>query len=103
MEYSMILTTCAQEEEARDLGSRLVEAKLAACVQIHPVTSIYTWQDKVHTDPEFRLIIKTQKGLYDQVEAFINARHSYEVPQIIEVPMGRGSADYLGWMDENTL
>lgn len=103
MTHCMVLVTCANESDARALASELVTKKLAACVQIHPVTSIYTWKDKIHTDPEYRLIIKTKDRLYPNVETYITARHSYEVPQILQVPIDKGLTAYLNWIDENTL
>tara|TARA_B100000614_G_scaffold241351_1_gene242402 strand:- start:424 stop:723 length:300 start_codon:yes stop_codon:yes gene_type:complete len=99
----MILTTCSTEADAGNLASALVEKKLAACAQIHPVTSVYTWEGEVHKDPEFRLIIKTKSSLYDRVEHFIRENHSYEVPQIVMIPMGKGLSEYLNWIDETTL
>lgn len=102
MAYCMILTTCASQEEAQDLGMGLVTEKLAACTQIHPVTSIYSWQDEIHTEPEFRLIIKTREALYKEAEAYISAHHSYEVPQVVKVPMDGGLPAYLNWIGENT-
>ncbi len=102
MSYCMILVTCSNESDARQLASALVKSKMAACAQIHPVTSIYTWKDQVHTDPEFRLMIKTKSSLYNEVEAFILERHDYEVPQIVQVPIETGLTAYLNWIDENT-
>jgi len=102
MEYCMILVTCAGESHARKLAEKLVRQRLAACVQIHPVTSIYTWENKIHDDPESRLIIKTRSSLYPKVEAFIAKHHGYEVPQIIKVPIEAGLTSYLNWLDEQT-
>ncbi len=102
MSYCMILVTCSNESDARQLASDLVQNKMAACVQIHPVTSIYTWEDQVHTDPEFRLMIKTKSSIYKEMETFILERHDYEVPQIVQIPIENGLTSYLKWIDENT-
>jgi len=102
MNYCILLVTCSNESDARQLASELVKNKMAACVQIHPVTSIYTWEDQIHTDPEFRMIIKTTSSSYKEVETFILKRHNYEVPQIIQVPIANGLTSYLNWIDENT-
>jgi len=102
MEYSIIITTTDSEEEARSLSAKLVENKLAACVQVSPITSFYTWKGEVHNDPEHKLLIKTCKELYPAAEAFIKEQHSYEVPEIIEVPIRSGLGEYLGWIDEVT-
>jgi len=102
MTYCMVLTTCESEGAARSLGAGLVEGKLAACAQIHPVTSIYSWKGEIHTNPETRLIIKTREALYPRVEAYIRAHHTYEVPQVVKIPITGGLPAYLDWMEENT-
>lgn len=102
MSYCMVIATCAGEKEAMDLAAGIVEAKLAACVQLSPVTSVYTWENKTHNDPEIRMIMKTKTHLYDELEAFITARHSYEVPQIIQVPITGGLSSYLDWIGRET-
>lgn len=102
MRYCMVVCTCDSQAETHTLGAGLVEAKLAACVQIHRVDSIYSWKEKIHSDPEFRLIIKTQDALYPEVEAYITTHHSYEVPQVVKVPVEGGLPDYLDWIKENT-
>ncbi len=102
MSYCMILVTCSKEADARQLASDLVKNKMAACAQIHQVTSIYTWEEQVHADPEFRLMIKTKSSIYKKVEAFILERHDYEVPQIVQIPIENGLTSYLNWIDENT-
>ncbi len=101
MEYCMVWVTCPGESFAKDLAKKLVENRLAACVQIQPVTSIYTWEGQIHTDPEFRMVIKTRSERYPEVEAFIAEHHGYEVPQILRVPIETGLPSYLNWMDEN--
>ncbi|MBU8849821.1 MAG: divalent-cation tolerance protein CutA [Desulfobacterales bacterium] len=102
MEYCIILTTCPSNEEAHTLASKLINEKLAACVQLSPITSYYTWKGDIHTDPEIRLLIKTKTRLYESVEQFIKQHHSYEVPQIVQLPIMGGSDEYLDWIDENT-
>jgi periplasmic divalent cation tolerance protein len=103
MTYCIILTTCPTDEDARELALKLVQEKLAACVQLSAVTSVYTWKGTTHHEPEIRLMIKTRTGLYQAVEAFIRQSHSYEVPEIVQIPVMSGSDAYLGWMDENTI
>ena len=102
MTYCMILTTCSNRKEAETLATDLVTRKLAACVQLSPVTSFYVWESQSHADPEIRLVIKTRKALYDQVKRFICEAHSYDVPQILQVPVTDGLDPYLDWMDANT-
>jgi periplasmic divalent cation tolerance protein len=102
MSYCVVITTCGSNEEGEKLASQIVEAKLAACVQLSSITSYYTWEGKVNRDPECKLVIKTRKALYDQVESFIKEHHSYDVPEIIELPIHSGSKEYLSWIDEVT-
>ncbi len=102
MEYCIIITTCPTNKEAGDMASRLVKEKLAACVQLSPITSYYIWNNKPHSDSEIRLIIKTRQGLYSLVEEFIKQNHSYDLPQIVQVPVKDGSKEYLEWIDKNT-
>lgn len=102
MEYCIVLTTCPNIDEAKTLASELVEEKLAACVQLNPITSYYSWKNEQHADAEIRLVIKTRTRLYEPVEQFIKTHHSYDVPQIVQVPITDGSDEYLDWVDENT-
>jgi len=102
MTYCIILTTCPTHEEAKALALKIVQEKLAACVQLSAVTSCYTWKGTIHQEPEIRLLIKTRTDLYQTVEAFIRQNHSYEIPEIVQIPVTDGSDAYLGWMDENT-
>jgi len=99
MEYCIILTTCPNDEEAKTLASKLLREKLAACIQLSPITSYYTWKGDTHIDPEIRLLIKTKQRLYESVEQFIKQNHSYEVPQIVQITINDGSDEYLDWID----
>ncbi len=103
MKHCIILTTCPDIESAKKLAAMLVKAKLAACVQLCPITSFYCWEDELHIEPEIRLIIKTKALLYKSVEAFIKEHHSYDTPQIIQTPIDKGSTEYLAWIDDNTI
>jgi periplasmic divalent cation tolerance protein len=78
----------------------LVDARLAACVSIGaPVTSMYHWQGATETSDEVPLTIKTRAELFDEVAAAVRARHPYELPEIIAVPITHGTPDYLAWLD----
>lgn len=100
--YCMILTTVGTQAEAEHLATMLVKEQLAACVQITAITSTYSWQGALHTDPERLLLIKTKADLYLQVEEAVRSQHSYDTPEIIQVPVIQGSASYLAWIDERT-
>ena len=102
MTYCMVLVTCPDEAEAGKLAESIVSGRLAACVQIHPVTSVYTWDGRTEVEKEHRLVIKTRASVYPALEQFIVEHHSYEVPQIVRAPIEGGLDAYLGWIDENT-
>ena len=102
MDYTLVMTTCPNESEARDLATRIIARRLGACVQLSKIESYYMWKDNACIDPEIRLTIKTRAKLYDRLEAFIKTHHSFEVPQVVMVPITDGSEDYLDWIDENT-
>lgn len=100
--YCVILTTAGSQDKAHRLAELLVERKLAACVQITNVSSVYRWQGQVQKEAEYLLLIKTASHLYRQVEAAIVENHSYEIPEIVQLPIANGLDRYLGWIAENT-
>jgi periplasmic divalent cation tolerance protein len=99
--YGIVLVTVASKEEGEAIASALVEAKLAACVTLFPVQSLYTWKGKVHSDSEWQLTIKTALACFPALSAKIQSLHSYEVPEIIALPIVAGSQPYLDWIGEN--
>ncbi|RST49183.1 divalent-cation tolerance protein CutA [Variovorax sp. MHTC-1] len=94
----IVMTTASTEDEAEALGTAIVKAGLAACVQVQRVRSFYVWQGTLHREPEWLLLIKTLAARYAVLEAFIRERHSYETPEIVQLPITAGSADYLRWL-----
>jgi periplasmic divalent cation tolerance protein len=98
--YCMVLTTCPTSEEGDLIAGLLVGQGLAACVQMTSITSCYRWKGEVNRDSELLLIIKARASSYAGIESCILQNHSYEVPEIVMVPIERGSAAYLGWIDE---
>ena len=100
-QYGIVLVTAETETEARTIASALVKEKYAACVSLMPVHSVYTWESEVHSDPEWQLIIKTDLTQYSQLETRISELHSYEVPEIIALPIQAGLTPYLNWIGEN--
>jgi len=97
--YQLILCTCPNSDIAEQLASRLVEQRLAACINIVPgLISIYRWQGKVEKDMEVLLLIKTTQDRYGAVESAIQKHHPYELPEIIAVTVEQGSSDYLRWI-----
>jgi periplasmic divalent cation tolerance protein len=99
----IVMTNCASAKEARCIARALVDKRLAACVNIvaTPVESLYRWKAKVEKAREQTLLIKTTRECFPSVERTIRQLHSYEVPEIIAVPIVAGSRDYLAWLEEN--
>ena len=99
----VVLVTCGTAGEAEQIARTLVEQRLAACVNLveTPVRSIYRWQGKIETASEYLLVIKTSReklvGLRGQVERL----HSYDVPEVIALPIVDGSPQYLRWLEES--
>jgi periplasmic divalent cation tolerance protein len=99
----VVLVTCGSAKEARKIARALVEQRIAACANIvaSPVQSIYQWKGKVESAKEFVLIIKTTKVRFAKLEAAVKRLHSYDVPEIIAVPIAHGAANYLTWISES--
>jgi len=94
-----VLTTCANRQEADALAAALVEPRLAACVNIvEDVWSTYRWRSKVETSQETLVLIKTTADRFDALELAIRERASYELPEVLAVPVHSGSTDYLEWL-----
>jgi len=99
----VVYVTAPNEDEAAGIAKALVEAKLAACVNIiNSIRSIYSWQGNIEDDSEVLMIIKTRKQLFDSLTVEVKKLHSYDVPEIIALPISLGSEDYLGWIREST-
>ena len=98
----LVLVTCASASEARRIARALVEARLAACVNILPgtVASIYRWKGKVESAQERLLLIKTSRKRLAKLQAAVERLHSYDVPEFIALPIVAGSRAYLAWLDE---
>lgn len=99
----IVMTAIDSEAAAEALARQLVEARLAACVQVMPVKSFYVWQGESRREAEYLLLVKTRAALYAQVETFIRIHHAYETPEILQVPVTAGAADYLQWLRTGTL
>jgi periplasmic divalent cation tolerance protein len=98
----VVLVTVTGEEAAVDLGRRLVEEGLAACVQVLPGgTAIYRWQGELQVDPQVQLIIKTTVAAWERVRDRIVELHADEVPEILALPVVDGLPAYLSWLGES--
>jgi len=101
--FMLVLTTVPKAETGHAMGRTLVEEKLAACVTVSAAgRSFYRWQGKVCAEREHILFIKTRASLFERLEARIKTLHPYKVPEIIAVPIEKGSKDYLSWLGEET-
>ena len=100
-EFIVVLVTCGKKEEAEKIAESLILERLAACVNILPaVNSVYFWEGKLCNEQELLLIIKTTTILYTRLEKRVKDLHSYEVPEIISIPLEQGSAKYLKWIKD---
>ena len=99
-EYVVVLITCTGEEAA-SLAQALVNSRKAACVNILPrVHSTYWWHDKIEAEDESLLVVKTRLSLLDDLIGLVRQNHSYEVPEIIALPIVGGNQDYLNWIGD---
>jgi periplasmic divalent cation tolerance protein len=99
----LILTQLPDRASAHSLARALVEARLAACVSIGaPVESLYHWRGQIETAQEVPLVVKTRTERYRDVETAIRARHPYELPEILAVPVVDGLASYIDWIANET-
>lgn len=102
-EFIEIQVTTSTIEEAREIGDGLVDAGLVSCAQIaSPIESIYRWEEDICREEEYLLTLKTKRKLFGEVADYIREIHSYEVPQIVALPIVAGTDDYLGWIRDNT-
>ena len=102
-EHIMAVTTTGDEESAVALARELVERRIVACVNILPrVRSLYRWKGAIEDDVECVLLMKTCAERYEALASAIDELHPYEVPELIVLPIERGSAAYLGWIGDST-
>ena len=97
----VVLCTCGSTEEADRIARMLVEQRLAACVNILPgARSIYRWRGAIESTAEWLLIIKSRRESFDRLRDALERAHSYEVPEILALPVVEGSTNYLNWLDQ---
>ena len=98
----VILVTAGSRRECRKIARHLVEAQLAACVNItQPIESIYRWEGKVADEKEFLMLIKSTRELFPEIKLEISRLHSYHTPEIICLPIIDGSRNYLQWVSDS--
>ena len=99
-DFQIVLSTCGDRETAERIAHRLVEQRLAACVNILPgVQSIYQWRGAVQSESEVLVVIKTKAPLIQEVQSTIASLHSYEVPEFLVLPILGGSEAYMAWLE----
>jgi periplasmic divalent cation tolerance protein len=101
-DYSITTSTFPDKESAKSAAKLLVEKKLAACVQLLPIESIYSWQGEIHDENEVMLIIKSKTVLFNEIADTIKKIHTYDIPQIVQLPITDGLPEYLQWVRDNT-
>ncbi|MEO0407125.1 MAG: divalent-cation tolerance protein CutA, partial [Cyanobacteria bacterium P01_A01_bin.135] len=94
----LVLVTAGSQADADIIATALVEQRLAACVAIAPIQSIYRWQGKIERDSEWQLTIKTAASQLATVQELVQQLHPYDVPEVLAVPVMGGSEDYLTWL-----
>jgi len=98
----LVMTTVPNKEQAEKIARAVLEARLAACVQIQEITSFYWWDGKINRDAEQLLYLKTTAKHYAALEAAIIANHVYDTREILKLPIERGFEKYLNWMQRET-
>ncbi len=102
-EFLIVFTTCSSEEEAATIAKAAVEQKAAACCNIvNDVRSVYVWEGEVNDDREVLLLSKTPANTFPRLRDLIEQLHSYDVPEIVAVPIITGNKEYLTWIDSQT-
>ncbi|MFQ6090795.1 MAG: divalent-cation tolerance protein CutA [Candidatus Bipolaricaulia bacterium] len=102
-EFIQVITTIDLEERAAEIAQRLLEGRLAACVQVlGPVRSRYRWEGKIEEAEEWLCLIKARAADYSKIESLIKELHPYEVPEILAMPITAGNPQYLDWLRRET-
>jgi len=98
------MVTCRSEEEARKISGRLLAKRLVACASILPkIKSRFWWKGKIDSATELLLTMKTVRSNFKKIEAQVKRLHSYEIPEIIALPISLGSRDYLDWISQTVI
>lgn len=100
--YMVVYATFDSRDEAHRVASLAVQKRLAACAQLENIESVYRWQGAIERSPEIRVAFKTRSDQFDDLKSLIQNEHSYDVPEIIALPIMDGLSDYLDWIDEST-
>ena len=101
-QYGVLMTTVGNKDDALTIAKALLAEKLAACVQLMPIESCYTWKGAVANDSEILLLIKTKTALFDEAIGAVKNLHPYETPEIVATAFTAGFANYFAWIDDVT-
>ncbi len=102
--HCQVVTTTDTRDEAERLARGAVEARVAACAQVSgPVTSVFWWEGSVDTAQEWQIWFKTTTAAYGSLEHYLNQAHSYDVPEVLCLPVTAGNRAYLQWLDDETM
>jgi periplasmic divalent cation tolerance protein len=100
--HVVVQTTIDSEEGADMIAERVIDSRLAACVQVMPIRSIYRWKGKVERAAEFLLAMKAPAALAAELSRFVRSLHPYETPELVVLPLLGGDSGYLAWIDAET-
>jgi periplasmic divalent cation tolerance protein len=100
MEYSFIYVTCSSQKEVKTIARTLLEKRMIACANMFPVSSAYTWKGSLEEAEEYCAFLKTEKGKVPSIIEEVKKLHSYEVPDIVEIPLGEGFQPFFQWISE---
>ena len=100
--YCVVLTTTDSDEHAQRIVDAVLQAKLAACLQLLPIGSCYVWEGKIARESEVLMLIKAKTADYDDLAACIRAAHTYEVPEILRLDIAAGERSYFDWISAAT-
>ncbi len=100
MEYSFVYFTCGSKEEAQTLSRALLQNRVIACANIFPISSLYIWKGNLEKAEEYGAFLKTEKRKVAIVIEEVRKLHSYEVPDIVEIPLGKGFQPFFQWISE---
>ncbi|MEU3558471.1 divalent-cation tolerance protein CutA [Kitasatospora sp. NPDC006786] len=101
-DFLVVTTTHDDETKARALAAKVIGERLAACAQVYPVRSVYWWEGEVRSGDEWRIDFKTRAELAGPLSTFIGEQHSYDVPEVVAVPVVAGAESYLNWISAET-
>jgi len=102
-QYLLIMTTVPDADIGQIIAEKIIEERLAACITLQAGSqSLYWWKGKITQEQEHTLLIKTTKEAYSKLEEKIKEIHPYKIPEIIALPILKGSEEYLGWIDRET-